>query len=223
MIELSTEFAKFYFGSDELREKYPYLVIILVIIYSLFVVLSFTSLVAKLKDVFKKESRLFKLIELQKKIADNDKRLADFTSLQIKDELFKESTGYFNCAITRLIVDFYISNNDRFTWREIKLIISKFQIKEGQLRLKPRTGIDKFLVSIGYFYYGLVSVISLVMMPFLVIFKIKLIILFIPLFAILLLSVWMMAVEGDKLRVYKKMLKEPCFKDEVINKAEVEE
>ena len=223
MSELSAEFVKFCLGSVEFRDKYPNLVLFFFVIYSLLAVASFCSFIVKLKDVFKKDSRLSKLIELQKKIGDNDKRLVDFTNLQIKDELFKECTGYFNCTINKLIVDFYISNGDRFTWREIKLIISRFEIREGQLKLKPRNLLNKLVILFGYIYYGLMGLLSLAIMLALPLLKIQFTVLVIPVFAILGISVWMILVEGDQMRIYKKMLKEPSFKTGVINKSEEEE
>ena len=67
---------------------------------------------------------------------------------------------------------------------------------------------------------GLLSLAIMLALPLL---KIQFTVLVIPVFAILVISVWMILVEGDKMRIYKKMLKEPSLKTEVINKSEEEE
>jgi len=214
------EFIRFYLQSGKFLERYPYLVSLLFIPY---VVRFLVELILSLKAIIKKRSKLSKLIELQKNAEAKDQRLIDFMIQQIEDELFEECTGYYNSTKNKLIIDFYLTNRDKYSWKGIKLILSKFEIRDGHLRLKPISLLTRIEVTCCYVYYGLMALASLIVTLGLLTLRDKMSILAVPLFAVFAVSIWLLLVEGDKMRIYKRMLKEPGLKDEGSNKSDVEE
>jgi len=200
-------------------KEYPSATIFFLIFYVIPILV--ISLIDKIKRVVRREPKLSKLIKLQQHIGDKDKRLMDFMDIQIKRELFKQSTGYFSCAINKRIVDFYILNNDKYSWDEIKLIISKFEIREDQLKLKLKNRFTRVIELAGYAYYGSSGLLSILLALSLIFFKTKFLILIIPLLALFTLSAWMILIYLDKERIYKKMLLEPSLKDEVKTELKV--
>lgn len=219
MFEINVLLGKFSLELGNVLKEYPNIAFLILILS----ILSFViSLIDKLKHVVTIEPKLSRLIELRQKVEDKDKRLMNFMDLQIQSELFKECTGYFKCAINEQVIDFYISNSDRYSWRQIRLIQSEFEIVGDQLKLKPKTRFTWLVDLVGYVYYGLFALLSILLAFTLLILKIQFFIYIIPLFAVFGLSGWMALRDADKARIYNKMLLEPSLKPEVKNKPKVD-
>ena len=196
-----------------LFNEHPYVAYFLLVLFG--IIKFILMIIDKVKHIPVIEPKLSKLLILQQQIGDKDKRLKDFVDIQINRELFKKSTGYFSNEVTKLLVDFYIQNNDKYSWEQIKSVGSGFEIKEGQLKLKIKKRYTRIAELFSYFYYGSFALLSVLLALFLPFLKTQFMVSLIPLFALLSLSVWMILREVYKDRIYNKMLLEPNLKCEV--------
>jgi len=213
------EFVRFYLKSGKFLEKYPYLIALLLIPY---VVRFLVESILNLRTILKKRSKLFKLVQIRKNADVKDQKLINITVQQIEDELFEDCTGYCSDTKNKLILDFYLSHRDKYTWREVKLIFSKFEIRYGYLKLKPLTFLTWIEEAFIYAYYGFMGLSSFLVTSVLLTLKDKLLLLAIPVSTVFVISVWMILRETDKVRIYRKMIKEPGLKDENRNSSDIE-
>lgn len=203
----------FSFDLGKLLESAPYLRFFFL---GLFVIVFLIELIFKLKGLLKKESRLPRLIELLRIAEDKDKTLIDFINMQVQDEIFRESTGCNRSKTNRLIIDFYLSNSEEFRWRDMMLIMARFEIVEGDLKLKARNFLFRLAELLYYCYYGLFMLLSIFTIVVLI-YKKQFLVLVIPLYITLGLSLWMILVKRDKMRVYKKVFNKLVSKNEQRN------
>lgn len=145
------EFVQFYLQAGAFFDKNVYLMFI---ILTPCVVKYLVELILNLKGILQKKAKLEQLVELKNNQELKDQRLLDFMIVQIEDELLEACTGYPGCAKTKMIVDFYLANKASYKWRDMKLILSKFEIIEGCLKIKPITALSRIETVLGFAYYG---------------------------------------------------------------------
>jgi len=154
--------------------------------------------------LLKPKSKLDELDELRQYVGKDDKRLNDFIELQTQNELYKKLTGYNNTAINRMIVDLHNSNSDKISWRQIKLVWTKFEADGDRLKLKHRGFWAKFGDYCSYAYFGLIGI--LLPLAF-VIYENKLIFIIAFQLPLLALSTWKTLIITDRINAYKRVLR----------------
>jgi len=87
------------------------------------------------------------------------------------------------------------------------LILSKFEICEGHLRLKPIDLMAIVEVVCSYFYHGLMAITSLIVGFALLEVESDVSVFAVPIFLLFVFSVWKIVLELKKMRIYKRLLK----------------